>query len=129
MNDPISDMIIRMKNATAIGKKVVAFPYSELKFNIATVLEREGYVKNVVKKGKKIGKAIELELVYDNNKPKLKDVKRVSKFSRRVYLKVKDIKPVKNGYGRLILSTPSGLLTDKEAKEKKVGGEALFKIW
>jgi len=129
MNDPISDMIIRMKNATAVGKKVVAFPYSELKFSIATILEREGYVKNVVKKGKKVGKAIELELVYDNNKPKLKDVKRISKFSRRVYLKVKDIKPVKNGYGRLILSTPSGLLTDKEAKEKKVGGEALFKIW
>lgn len=129
MNDPISDMIIRLKNASRAGRKLVAFPYSELKLNIASVLEKEGFLKNVSKKGKKLSKLIEVELVFEGKEPKIRDVKRVSKFSKRVYFKVRDLRPVKNRFGRLIISTPAGILTDKEAKEKNVGGEALFEIW
>ena len=129
MNDPIADMIIRMKNAGEAGKQFVVVPYSKMKFAIAELLEEEGFIKAIARKGKKDGKLIEIELAYENDSPRIKGVERVSKSSRRVYLKSKNIKPVKNYFGLLILTTPRGVMTNKEARHEKVGGEALFKIW
>ncbi|HEY4508876.1 MAG TPA: 30S ribosomal protein S8 [Candidatus Paceibacterota bacterium] len=131
--DAISDMIIRIKNASASKKESVVFPYSKLKLAIADCLFKAGFIKSFGKKGKKIQKFIEVVLIYgtgaEDGVPKITGVDRVSKSSKRVYNKSKDIKKVKSGYGNLILSTPKGIMTDKEATLANVGGEALFKIW
>ena len=129
MNDPIADMIVRMKNASASKKESVVFPYSKLKLAILDTLLKNGFVKSFGKKGKKIAKFIEVVLVYENGEPKIKGVERVSKTSKRIYNKTNEIRRVKSGFGYLILSTPQGIMTDKQAKEANVGGEALFKIW
>ena len=127
--DPIADMIVRMKNASDSKKESVVFAYSKLKLAILDVLFKEGYIESFGKKGKKIAKFIEVVLSYEDGESKITGVERVSKSSKRVYNKAQDVKKVKNGMGSLILSTPKGIMTDKQAKEAKVGGEALFKIW
>ncbi len=129
MTDPIADMIIRMKNASDSKKESVVFPHSKLKLAILDVLLKEGFIKSFGKKGKKIAKWIEVGLIYDDGASRISGVERVSKTSKRIYNKTKDIRKVKNGVGSLILSTPKGIMTDKMAKEAKVGGEAMFKIW
>ena len=129
MVDPISQIIINIKNANVAGKASTTFPYSKLKESIFEVLKREGFIKDFSKKGKKIIKTIEVELAYIDGKPRIEGVQQISKNSRRSYAKAKEIKPVLNGYGCLILTTPMGILTDKEARKEKVGGEVLFKIW
>ena len=128
--DSISNMIIKIKNASARGLETVSFPYSKMTLAIAELLQNQGYLKDVAKKGKKVSKTIEATLVYDENKqPKVSGVERVSKLSKRVYAGVADIKSVRSGYGILVLTTPAGLMTDKQARTQKVGGEVLFKIW
>ena len=122
-------MIVRIKNAGAAGNETVLVPYSKLKMSIAELLEKEGYVKSVAKKGKRVAKSIEIALAYEDGEPCVQGAARVSKFSRRVYQKAKEIRPVKNGYGLLVLTTPKGIISDREAKSQNVGGEALFKIW
>lgn len=129
MHDPIADMIIRIKNASDSKKESVVFPYSKLKLAILDLLLKEGFVKSFGKKGKKVVKFIEVVLRYDEGAPRIHGVKRVSKASKRVYAKSRDIRPVKNGLGILVLSTPKGIVTDKAARKEKVGGEALFQIW
>jgi small subunit ribosomal protein S8 len=128
--DSISNMIIKIKNASLRGLLTVSFPLSKMTLSIAKLLEKEGYLKDVIVKGKKIQKTIEASLIYDEKKqPKVTDVKRVSKLSKRMYAGVSDIRPVRSGYGILVLTTPKGILTDKQARAEKVGGEVLFKIW
>ena len=128
--DSISNMITKIRNASARGIETVSFPYSKITLAIAELLQNEGFVKDVVKKGKKVHKTIEATLVYDEDKqPRITGTERVSKLSKRVYAGVSDIKSVRSGYGILVLSTPAGLLTDKQARTQKVGGEVLFKIW
>ncbi len=128
--DPIADMIVRIKNASDSKKESVVFPYSKLKLAILDVLMKNGYVKSFGKKGKKVVKFIEVVLSYDEDGAgMIRGVEKVSKNSKRVYSKSKDIKKVKNGMGILVLSTPKGIMTDKTAKGENLGGEALFKIW
>lgn len=127
--DPIADMIVRIKNATDSKKESVVFSYSKLKLAILDVLLKEGYIKSFGKKGKKVVKFIEVGLIYNGKEPRINGVKRISKSSKRIYFGNKDIRKVKNGLGNLILSTPKGIMTDKMAREQKVGGEALFEIW
>lgn len=127
--DSISNMIIMLKNASTAGKESVSFPYSKVKNAIAECLKKEGYVRQVSKKTKKDFPVLEIELVYINKKPKITEVERISKQSRRVYFKMKDIHSVRNGSGLLVLSTPKGILSGKEAKKEQVGGEALFRVW
>lgn len=122
-------MLNRIKTAGAVGHEQVSVPYSNVKFAIAKELEKQGYVADVTKKGKKVTKTIEIVLVYNDEKLKIKGVERVSKPSKRVYFGVKDIKPFRNGYGEFFLSTPKGILTGKVARKEQVGGEVLFKIW
>jgi len=128
--DKISNLITSLKMGSEARKEMVAIPYSKMSLAIAEALEREGFVAGVAKKGKKIHKTIEIKLAYDDLKlPKVKGVERVSKFSKRIYQGVNDIKPVRNGFGLLILSTTKGIVTNKEARKQNIGGEALFKIW
>jgi small subunit ribosomal protein S8 len=129
VTDPIADMLAQIRNAGGAKKESIVLPYSKLRFAVASVLLKHGYIKSIVKKGKKVVKTMEFGLVYDGDKPHVAGTKRISKSSCRVYTAAKDIKPVRHGYGLLILSTPKGILTGNEAKKMKVGGEALFKIW
>lgn len=127
--DPLADMIIHIKNTGNAGKEMATVPYSKFKFAVVNTLLREGYISSVNKHGRKEKKFIDIGLAYKNGKPRITGLSRVSKVSRRVYLGVGDMRPVRQGFGDLILSTPKGILTAKEAKKEKVGGEALFKIW
>ncbi|MCX6757836.1 MAG: 30S ribosomal protein S8 [Candidatus Nomurabacteria bacterium] len=127
--DQISNMIIMMKNASLANRPTITLPYSKMKDAIAACLKKEGYISSFSKKTKKGFPVLEVELMYIDEAPRIKDVERVSKQSRRVYVGVNDIKPVKNGFGLLVLSTPKGIIGGKEAKKEMVGGEALFKIW
>ena len=129
MQDPIADMIVRIKNASDSKKESVVFPYSKLKLSILEVLLKEGFIKSFGKKGKKVAKFVEVVLIYENGEPRIQDIVRVSKTSKRIYNKAKDIRRVKSGIGALILSTSKGIMTDKMAREANIGGEALFKIW
>ena len=125
VNDPVSDLIIRIKNASMVGKEEVELPYSKLKHAIADVLVKEGYLAAAEKQGKKAKKTLLLTL----KDGAVSDVRRISKPGRRLYVKSADIFPVKFGQGRRIISTPAGILTGEEAREKNVGGEELFIIW
>lgn len=118
-----------MKNASLAGRESITLPYSKVKASIAECLKKEGYIVSLSKKTKKNFPVLEIELLYKEGTPKINDVERISKLSRRVYFSVKDIKPIKNGFGMLVLSTPKGILSGKEAKKEMVGGEALFKLW
>ena len=118
-----------MKNGSLAGKESVSMPYSKMKEAILECLNKEGYVKKISKKVKKGQPMLEVELVYTDKKPKITEVERVSKQSRRVYFGVKDIHKVRNGSGLLVLSTPKGILSGQQARSEQVGGEALFRIW
>ena len=124
-------MLVRIQNASMAGKDRVSMPRSQMKLAIAEILKREGYVSEVDKKSKGSASngALSLELSYKNGRPAFGGFKRISKLSRRMYMGVRDIQPVKRGHGLLVLSTPAGILTGKEAQIKRVGGEALFEIW
>ncbi len=127
--DGISDLIIRIKNASAVGKETVSMPYSKMKEAILEVLAKEGFVKDVVKKGKKIFKSIEVGLVYNEYGPKVKGAERISHLSKRVYSGAKSLRKVMQGHGIMLVTTPKGVMTDAEARKQNVGGEPLFKIW
>lgn len=118
-----------IKNANRVEHEVVVVPYSKIKLTIAEKLDKEGYIKSVSKKTRKNFPVLEIGLVYSNGQPKIRGVERVSKSSCRIYQGVKDIRSFMNGYGTVILTTPKGILTGKEAKKEMVGGEVLFKIW
>lgn len=129
-NDPVGDLIIRLTNAGAVKRAVVSVPFSNFKMAIAEKLKDAGYVKSIEKKGKKVRKTLDIALIYDaNGRPRIQGVKRISKPGRRLYRNVGEIHAVRYGTGSLILSTPKGVKTDKEARKEKVGGEALFEIW
>lgn len=131
VNDPIADMLVRLKNAGEAGKSVVEVPFSGLKLRIANILLEEGFLASVTKKTKKgnIG-TIEIGLAYDEmRRPRFSGLVRVSRPSRRMYSKSKEIRPVQQGHGIMILSTPKGVMTDAKARKENVGGEILCKIW
>ena len=127
--DPISNMIIQIQNAGPAGHDQVLVPYSKLKHSVSEVLKKEGFIKSVDTETKKGKKMLALDLFMENRVPKIKGVKRISKPSKRIYKKFSDIRAVKSGYGALILSTSHGIMSGREAKRAKLGGEALFSIW
>ncbi len=130
VTDPVADFINRLVNAGAIGHATVSLPYSNFKLAIAEKLQQIGYLKAVEKKGKKIKKTLDVTLLYTpTGEAKIQGVKRVSKPGRRLYVSVNEIRPVRYGHGIMIMSTPKGIKTDKEARKEKVGGETLFQIW
>jgi len=127
--DPISNMLIMIKNASLAEKESVLLPYSKIKNAIAECLKKEGYIAGVEKKTRKEHPVLEISLIYTDKQPKISQIERISKQSRRVYFGVKDIHSVRSGSGLLVLSTPKGILSGKDARKEQVGGEALFKIW
>ena len=127
VTDPVSDFIIRLKNAGKASQASVLLPYSKLKEAIANVLVAEGYIKSATKK--KTSPILEIVLNYHNSESKIKEVERLSKPSRRLYRGFEDLHPTRSGFGQIILSTPKGILTDRQAVREKIGGEVLFKIW
>lgn len=130
ISDPIGDFINRLVNAGAVKHKTMTVPFSSFKLAIAEKLKEVGYLDGVEKKGKKVQKTLDVVLKYNTSGTHVvSGVKRISKPGRRIYRSVHEIFPVRYGKGALILSTPKGIMTDKEARKEKVGGEALFEIW
>ena len=127
--DTISNFIIKLKNAGNAGLETVSTPASKLTSSIAEILKQEGFIKDFTEKSEKGRKVIAITLFSENRIPKIKGVKRISKPSKRIYKKAEEIRGVKSGYGALILSTSHGVMTGREAKKAKLGGEALFNIW
>lgn len=135
--DVISDMLIKIKNAQMVGKETVYIPFSNLKYELAKILEKEGFIKGAEKKKKKsangsrfqLSLVLEISLKYDGKTPAVSGVKRISKGGQRIYLPHSKIKKVKAGYGLGIISTSKGLMSDKEARSKKVGGEVMCEVW
>ena len=129
VTDSISDFIIRLQNASNAGKDTVAVSYSKYAESIAHALKKAGYISAVEKKGKPFTRELLLGLVRFESGARIHGVERVSKSSRRVYLKYSDIRMYRSGFGNTFLSTPKGIMVDQEAKKQKVGGEVLFRIW
>lgn len=127
--DQIANLITSLKNASAARKESVVVSHTKIKSSILDTLVKEGFITGVEKDGKGVAKTLTVALKYENRKPAITGVKRVSKFSKRIYKGAKDLRPVKNGFGTLVLSTPKGILSDKEARKSNLGGEALFEIW
>lgn len=129
VKDSIGDYISNMKNAAASQKEMVILPYSKLKFAITELLDREGYVKNLTKKGKKLARTVDVKLVYNAGLSRLHGAERLSKPSKRLYAAATDIPRVKDGFGTIVISTSKGVMTDGQARKAGLGGELLFKIW
>ena len=130
VGDTVGDFIIQLKNAGMVGNKQVSLPYSKLKHSIADKLVKEGYLTSVEEKGEKAAKKLVVELQYEETGAHhIRGVKRISKPGRRMYIKAADIYPVKFGKGKMILSTPAGILNGEDARKANVGGEQLFIIW
>ncbi len=130
VGDSVGDFIIQLKNAGMVGKKEVLLPYSKLKAAIADKLVAEGYLEKAEKEGKKATKTLAVTLKYkEKGAHSISGVKRLSKPGRRLYIKSSEVYPIKFGKGRIIISTPAGILTGEEARKQNVGGEQLFIIW
>ena len=129
MTDPIADMLTRIRNAMAVKKPEVILPYSKVKFSIAQLLEAENYVGKVSKV--KTGKfdEIKINLLYRDNGPAIRHIKRISTPGQRVYVSGKEIPRVLNGYGLAVVSTSKGVITGKEAFRQNIGGELMCEIW
>ena len=128
--DPIADMLTSIRNAQAARKETVSVPYSKIKMEIAKVLAKEKFIKEADHKGKKINKMIDIVLNYDSlNRPTITSLKRVSKPSRRIYSPYSKIKKIRQGFGSQILSTPKGILSGKEARREKIGGEVICEVY
>ena len=130
MTDPIADMLTRVRNANAAHHDSVSMPFSKLKSHIAEILEREGYIAGWEVSDAEVGKTLAITLKYGPNRERsIAGMRRVSKPGLRVYAKSTNLPKVLGGLGIAIISTSSGLLTDKQAANKGVGGEVLAYIW
>ena len=130
MTDPIADMLTRVRNANAAHKESVSIPHSKIKERIAEILKREGYIGGFSVIDETVGKTLVVDLKYGPNREKsIAGVRRVSKPGLRVYAKSTALPKVLGGLGVAIISTSSGLLTDRQCESKGVGGEVLAYIW
>ena len=130
MTDPVADMLTRLRNANSAYHDQVSLPSSKLKSHIAEILKNEGYIASWKVEDARVGQTLTIDLKYGPNRERsIAGVRRVSKPGLRVYAKSTEIPHVLGGLGIAILSTSSGLLTDKEATKKGVGGEVLAYVW
>ncbi|MBE6367830.1 MAG: 30S ribosomal protein S8 [Lentisphaerae bacterium] len=129
MQDPIADMLTRVRNAGAAGLKKIEMPSSKEKAAIAAVLKEEGYISDfaVLEDGAK--RILSVTLKYYQGEPVIEGIQRVSKPSCRIHCTCKDIPKVRGGLGTVVLSTPNGILSGRKAKEANVGGEVLLYVW
>jgi len=129
MTDPITDMLNQIRNAQAVQKPEVLIPMSKIKNEIANILSKEGFVGEVKKSVRGGQKAIKIILKYDNGIGAISGLKRVSKPGQRIYERAVEMKKVHGGYGISVVSTSKGLMTNKEAKKLKLGGEIICQVW
>ena len=130
MTDPIADMLTRLRNASSAYHESVSMPYSKMKAAIANILQTEGYIKDYEVEEARVGKTLTLNLKYGAKRERaISGVKRVSKPGLRVYAKSTKLPKVLGGLGVAIISSSSGMITDREAADKGVGGEVIAYIW
>lgn len=130
MTDPIADLITRIRNASLARHQTVSVPASKMKEAVLKILKEEGFVSNYVREEKTPQDNLKVFLKYDaKRKSAIRQVSRVSKPGGRIYKGYREIKPFLSGLGLVILSTPKGILTDRQARDAKVGGEVLCTIW
>ncbi len=124
--DPIANMIVTIKNGYLARKDEVIMPFSKFRFEVAKVLEKSGFVTKVSKSEN----TVKVELLYtEGNKPRITEIKKISKQGLRIYTKSKNIRPVKGGRGITIISTSQGVMTQREAQKKNLGGEVICRVW
>lgn len=130
INDPLGDLLTRIRNGQASRLTTVDCPASKLRTNVLDVLKREGYIRDYsVSKNDNGSATVTVELKYAEGQPVIREIARISKPGRRVYSQVKDVPRIYNGLGISIISTPRGVLSDKEAREANVGGEVLCRVF
>ena len=130
INDPLGDLLTRIRNAQQRRSSKVVSPASNLRTRVLDVLAEEGYIRGYTRVDRKAGTSeLEIELKYTNGQPAIREIERVSTPGRRVYSPVRDIPTVANGLGVAILSTPKGVMTDTRAREENVGGEILCNVF
>ena len=130
VNDPIADLLVRIRNASNAKLDAVTMPHSKLREALARIILSEGFLKGVEVMGEGIRKSLVIELKYtQDRKPIFNEMKRTSKLGRRVYVGADDIRPSRQGMGVAILSTSKGVMKDTDAKRQGVGGEILCTIW
>jgi small subunit ribosomal protein S8 len=129
VNDPIGDLITRIRNAQMRNKSKVSTPGSHLRSRVLEVLKSEGYIRGYASVEKDGRSELEIELKYFEGSPVIKEIERVSKPGRRVYASVKNLPRINNGLGVAIVSTPKGVMADHEARDANVGGEILFTVF
>lgn len=130
MTDPIADMLTRIRNGVSVERPFVEVPASKVKRGLAQVLKREGYIWDWQEVESQPVNSLRLDLKYGPNGERvIQKIRRVSKPGRRVYSGAKDLAPVLNGLGISVVSTSSGVLSDREARQKNLGGEVLCEIW
>lgn len=130
MTDPIADMLTRVRNANSAFHESVSMPHSNLKSNIAAILKQEGYIADYAVADAEVGKKLTIDLKYGPSRQRsIQGIKRISKPGLRVYAKSNSLPRVLGGLGIAIISTSSGLLTDKQAAKQGVGGEVLAYVW
>ena len=130
MNDPLGDMLTRIRNGVRARKSTIAAPWSKLHEAVCIVLKDEGYIRGF--KINDIGnnkKELSIELKYDSGESVIRELKRISTPGRRIYAKIKDLKPFHNGLGISVLSTPQGVMADYKARSANVGGEVLCQVF
>ncbi|HVY88367.1 MAG TPA: 30S ribosomal protein S8 [Hyphomonadaceae bacterium] len=128
MNDPLGDLLTRIRNAQRRGKSSVTSPSSKLRAHVLEVLQREGYIRGWSEVEKDGRKELDIELKYYDGAPVISEIRRISKPGRRVYSAVRDLPLVRNGLGISVLSTPKGVMSDSEARTANVGGEILCRV-
>jgi small subunit ribosomal protein S8 len=129
LNDPLGDMLARIRNAQMRGRDSVFSPASKLRAHVLEVLKDEGYIRAYAEVEKDGRKELEIQLKYAEGAPVISDIQRVSKPGRRVYSSIRDLGLVRNGLGISILSTPKGVMSDAAARSQNVGGELLCKVY
>ena len=136
MTDPITDMFNRIKNAQAVDHPTVDIPWSGIKYEIAKILEKNGFIEGAERRGRHPARYIRVVLKYESQGssgvrpiPAIRGLRRISKPGQRIYLASQEIKKVRGGTGIAIISTPQGVMTGKEARKQKVGGEVLCEVW
>ncbi len=127
--DPIADLLVRIKNAQAAGRETAEAPFSNVKMAIVKILQAKGFIESVEKKGVKNKEKLEIKLKYDQGIGAIEGIKRISRPGQRNYSPSLKIKPSKQGYGLMIISTSQGIMSGQEARKKKIGGEVLCEIW
>ncbi len=129
MNDPLGDLLARIRNAQQRNKSKVSSPNSRLRESVLEVLKTEGYIRGYAVVEREGRSEIEVELKYFDGEPVIRELERISKPGRRVYTSVKNLPRINNGLGVAVVSTPKGVMADHDARDANVGGEILFTVF